>query len=248
MAFDTEITLRTTQAARRGFSMIRPRHDGLGRVKLLILLLVLLPLPLVWRWTPLYEWFNLETILRWQESIGSSPWAPVCVAAAYLVGSLLFFPVTILNLATVFAFGPILGNLYAVAGWMLSSAEGYLLGRLVGQKRLHRLAGPRLEPLLSRAENHAFWTVLGMRIAPVGPFTLVNIFIGASGIPFIYFITASLIGRLPGVVSLTLFGTQLEMALRKPGLTGFALLIFVLVAVPLATAALTKRVAARRRG
>ncbi|HZD41590.1 MAG TPA: TVP38/TMEM64 family protein [Terriglobales bacterium] len=203
------------------------------RRELIAAFFLMLLIPLVWRWTPLYERFNVHTILAWQNSLVHNPLAPLFAIGVYLVAGVLFFPVTILNLTTVIAFGPLLGNLYALAGWMMSSIEGYFIGHLIGRDLLHKLAGPRLEPLVARAENHGFLAVLAMRVVPVGPFMLVNLFVGASGIRFWNFFLASLIGRVPGILILTLFGTQLEMALHKPGLTSLALLVLVIVAVPL---------------
>jgi uncharacterized membrane protein YdjX (TVP38/TMEM64 family) len=222
------------------------RAGGISRSQIVILFLLLLALPLGWRWTPLHDWINLETIIQWQSSIRTHPAALLFVVAAFLVGSLFFFPITILNLATVFAFGPVWGNIYAFAGWLLSASEGYLIGRLVGKDRLHKLAGDKLSRLIDRAERHGFWTVLAVRVVPVGPFTLVNLFIGASGIRFRDFLLASAVGRLPGILTLTLFGVQLEHALRRPGLTSLALLGFVLIVVPVAVSRLLRRFAARR--
>lgn len=221
------------------------RTGGISRRKAIFLSLILLGLPLLWRWTPLYDYFNLETILAWQESVKNDPAAPLYVAAAYLIGSLCFFPITILNLATVFAFGPLWGNIYGLSGWLLSSAEGYGIGRLIGQDLLHKLAGRRLAPLVDRIEQHGFLAVLAMRVVPVGPFTLVNLFIGASGIRFLDFILASVVGRVPGILVLTLFAVQIENALRRPGLISFALLGFALVVVPWMISRFTKRYADR---
>jgi phospholipase D1/2 len=221
------------------------QNDGISRPKALVLLVILLGLPLLWRWTPLYDWFNLRTILAWQESVKNDPAAPLYVLAAYLIGSLCFFPVMILNLATVFAFGPIWGNIYALGGWLLSSAEGFGIGRLIGKDLLHKLAGQRLTPLVDRLEQHGFLAVLAMRLVPIGPFTLVNLFIGASGIRFWDFFLASVVGRVPGMLILTLFAAQIENALRRPGLISFGLLGFALIVVPLVISRFTKRYADR---
>jgi phospholipase D1/2 len=222
------------------------RYNRLERWKAISVFLLLLALPLVWRWTPLYDWFNLRTVLLWQESVKNHPAALLYVIGIYLTGSLCFFPITILNLATVFAFGSLWGNIYALIGWMASSSEGYVIGRLIGKDILHKLIGRRLAPMVDGAERHGFLTVLAMRVFPVGPFTLVNLFIGASGIRFSHFFWASVIGRLPGIVVLTLFGFQLEYALREPGMTSFALLVFVLIAAPLLVANLVRRFTHRR--
>jgi uncharacterized membrane protein YdjX (TVP38/TMEM64 family) len=83
--------------------------------------------------------------------------------------------------------------------------------------------------------------VLAVRVIPVAPFTLVNMFIGASGIRFRDFFLASLVGRIPGILTLALFGVQLESALRNPGLASFALLVIVLVAVPIIVSRMFRR-------
>jgi uncharacterized membrane protein YdjX (TVP38/TMEM64 family) len=75
--------------------------------------------------------------------------------------------------------------------------------------------------------------VLAVRVVPVAPFTLVNMFVGTSGIRFRDFFLASVVGRIPGIMTLALFGVQLENALRNPGLASFALLVVILVAVPI---------------
>ncbi len=209
------------------------RAGPVSRNKIIFLLLLILALPLIWRWTPLDGWINLHTILQWQRSLRDDPAAIFYVTAAYLVGSLVFFPITILTLATVFAFGPVWGNVYALFGWLLSASEGYFLGRLIGQGKLHALAGERIGRLIDRANHHGFLAVLAVRVVPVAPFTLVNMFIGASGIRFWDFFLASSVGRVPGFLTLTLFGVQLENALHNPGLASFALLVLILVAVPI---------------
>ena len=195
--------------------------------------MVLLVLPLLWRWTPLHEWVNLRSILEWQASLRNNPAALFYVIGAYLVGSLVFFPITILTLATVFAFGTVWGNIYALLGWLFSATEGYVLGRLIGQERLHKLAGDRVNRLIDHAKQHGFVAVLALRLVPVAPFTLVNMFIGASGIRFRDLILASLLARIPGIFTLALFGVQLENALRNPGIISFALLGVILVVLPL---------------
>lgn len=226
-------------------SIAEPRQtNGISRPKAVALLLFLLALPLLWRWTPLYERFNVQTIFAWQESVRNDAGAPLYVAAAYLIGSLCFFPITILNLATVFAFGTLWGNIYAFGGWILSSAEGYGIGRLIGKDSLHKFAGRRLIPLVDRMEQHGFLSVLAMRVLPVGPFTLINLFIGASGIRFRDFFLATVLGRLPGILTLTLFAVQIESALRRPGVISVAMLGFA-VAVPLVISRLTRRYADR---
>jgi uncharacterized membrane protein YdjX (TVP38/TMEM64 family) len=210
-------------------------------LKGLIVFLLLLALPAAWRWTPLNQWVNFEKMVYWQESVRDYPGAFFLVVAAYLLGSLVLFPVTILNVATVFTFGPIAGNVYALAGWLASASMGYGIGHGLGWDLLHKMAGPRLHRLVGRATRHGFLSVLTMRVLPLAPFTLVNLFIGASGILFLDFFLASLVGRIPGIVILSVAGLQLENALRSPEVGSFVLIGLTLILIPLVTAWLAKQ-------
>jgi uncharacterized membrane protein YdjX (TVP38/TMEM64 family) len=75
---------------------------------------------------------------------------------------------------------------------------------------------------------------------------VVNLFVGASGIRFADFSFATVLGRIPGIVTLTLFGIQLENFLRRPNLQTSILLVLALLLIPLATALLCRRFAARQ--
>lgn len=212
-----------------------------GAYKVVLIFLLLLTIPLVWRWTPLNEWVNFATIIEWQESVKDYPAAFYLVVGAYLLASLVFFPVTALNVATVLTFGPVQGNIYALFGWLVSAAMGYGIGRRLGQEMVTRLLRSWGHRLLKPADRHGFLTVLAMRVLPVAPFTLVNLLVGAAKIRFRDFFLASVIGRIPGIVLLTLAGLQIESLFREPGVLGVVLLVLTLILVPLAFGWASKR-------
>jgi uncharacterized membrane protein YdjX (TVP38/TMEM64 family) len=147
-------------------------------------------------------------------------------------------------------FGPVLGNAYAFAGWLCSAALGFGIARVIGRDWVQKIARPRIKDLLHRAGRHGFLTVLSMRILPVAPFTMVNLFVGASGIGFADFFLATVIGRIPGIVTLALFGVQLENFLRRPDVESSVLLALTILLIPLTMTWLCKRLASQevRRG
>src|SRR4030095_8910731 len=116
-------------------------------VKFSLIFLLLLTVPVAWRWTPLNEWINFDTVIAWQQSIRNHPAAFYLVVGVYVLGGLVLFPVTILNLATVFTFGPIQGNGYALAGWLASASMGYAIGHGIGRERVQKLARRGLNAL-----------------------------------------------------------------------------------------------------
>jgi uncharacterized membrane protein YdjX (TVP38/TMEM64 family) len=216
-------------------------------IKVLLLFLLLLTLSAAWRWTPLSEWVSVERIIDWQQSVRNHPGAFYVVVGVYLLAGLILFPVTILNLATVVTFGPAVGNVYALAGWLASAAMGYGIGRAAGRKPVQKLAGSWLPQLTPLAGGRGFFTVLTLRIFPIAPFTLVNLFVGASGICVWDFFLASLIGRIPGILMLTLAGMQIENALSRPALITCVVLGLILILSPIATSWFLKRLRSATR-
>src|SRR5262245_58479578 len=170
---------KESRAKRRG------RARAVAILKGLLILLLFLALAALWSWTPLKDWINVATIIEWQESVKHYADAFFLVVGAYLLGSLFFFPVTILNVATVLTFGPIQGNLYGLAGWLASAAMGYGVGREIGEEIVKKVVRFWSHRVLEPADRHGFLTVLT-----------------AARIRFWDFFLASAIGRIPGVILL----------------------------------------------
>jgi uncharacterized membrane protein YdjX (TVP38/TMEM64 family) len=222
-----------------------PTRHGRSRtvavLKGVAILLLLFTLPALWSWTPLNDRINLASIIEWQESVKHYPEAFYLVIGAYLLGSLFLFPVTVLNVATVLTFGPIQGNLYGLFGRLASAAMGYGIGRRIGQEIVAKIARFWGHRVLEPADRHGFLTVLTVRVFPVAPFTLINFLVGAARIRFWDFLLASVIGRIPGVILLTLAGLQVESFLREPGVIGLVLLGLTLILLPLTVGWAAKR-------
>jgi phospholipase D1/2 len=226
-------------------SAIKPKYSYLNArksalIKVSLILLVLVAVSLAWRYTAVNEWVNFRTIIAWQASVKNHPLAFLMVVAVYLAASLVFFPVSIVNIATIFTFGPIVGNAYSFIGWLCAAAMGYGIGTALGQRVFHKTAGPRLERYL-RSDKHGFFTVLTIRLVPVAPFNVVNMFIGASSIRFRDFLAGSAVGKIPGMIILGLAGVQIEGILSKPAVADVILLTSALIILPLAVSLVCKR-------
>jgi phospholipase D1/2 len=198
--------------------MTNPRARISPTAQGVILLLALLGCGAAWHWTPLNYWVNFETVAAWERSIAANPAAPYIIIGAYLLGGLVLFPITLLTAVTIFTFGPVTGNIYSLLGWLLSATLGYGLGRLLGRDWLESFAGDRLRCLSREAHRGGLLAVLALRIVPVAPFTVVNLFIGASRIRFRDFTLGSLLGRIPGLLALTLFEVQVKSLMRAPAM------------------------------
>jgi len=81
----------------------RRRQIWLGVAVLLILFAV----AGAWKWMPLADQIDIRKITIWVHSIRDNPGGPLIILGAYLGGSLLIIPITVLILATARVFGPL---------------------------------------------------------------------------------------------------------------------------------------------
>lgn len=161
----------------------------------------------------------------WATHIVDSPFAPLWVAGAYTVGSLVLAPVTLLIIATAAAFGPWLGFAYALGGSVVSAALTYALGKWVGKRPARRFAGPMLQRVQRQILRHGFLSMLFARVVPLAPFVIVNFVAGANRIPLRDFMLATVAGMSPGILTLVVLEDQFDRALRDPTVGRFALLL-----------------------
>ncbi len=216
----------------------------LGKHSLLrlgLILLVLLALSAAWRWTPLGEWLTVERISGWIDQLRGSPAAPFIILGGYVVGSLLLVPITAMILATAFTFGPLLGFSYSLVGCLMAAVLTYAVGRILGRDKVRRLTGSRLDRVKRRLADHGFVTMLTVRVLPIAPYTVVNIVAGASHIRFRDFFFGTILGMAPGILAITVFERQLELAIREPGAGSLGLLAAVVAAIAVTAVIVRKR-------
>jgi len=205
-----------------------------GHIWRLTALAGLLALAAAWHWPPFNRWLDLQVLAEWQRSVQTHPLALLMVVGVYVLGGMVLFPVTLLTAATIVTFGPFTGNLYGLAGWLVSASLGFCVGRHLQLDWFWRLLGDRFERLRRGAERKGLIAVLGLRLVPVAPFTIVNLFIGASRIRFGDFILGSILGRIPGILTFTLVAMQLGNLSRAVSLVRFLALAVALALVLLA--------------
>jgi phospholipase D1/2 len=196
-----------------------------------LFLLGLLGLAAAWRWTPLQDWVNWDTLAAAGAGVQANEAAPIIVVSAYVIGSLIMFPVTLMILVTAFTFGPASGFFYSLSGCLLAAITTYGIGRKLGRNAVGRLSGSRLNRVSRRLARHGVITVVTVRIIPIAPFTLINLVAGASHIRFGDFVIGTAMGMAPGIAAVTLFEHQVEMAIKEPGLWSFAFLALLTAAI-----------------
>ncbi|HEY6862512.1 MAG TPA: VTT domain-containing protein [Burkholderiales bacterium] len=190
------------------------RHVGRNAA---IVAFVLLALGLAWRYTPLAEVATPEAVLDWFDRFSGHWWAPLALLAAYTPASLVMFPRPLITLATVIAYGPWTAFAFSIAGNVIAACVVYAAGRKFGRDTVRRIAGERLNRLCSLLQRRGLLAVVAVRLVPVAPFVVENVVGGAVRIRFWQFAVGTAIGHVPGTLATTVFGSQIEAALREPG-------------------------------
>lgn len=226
------------------------KSGGRALVHSVLLLVLLLGLAAAWRWTSLAKEVDARILIEWMSFFranAGAPMVPVVVAAAYLVGSLILLPVTLLIVATVVFVGPVLGCLYSFAGCLLGAVLTYGVGVWLGRDVVRRFAGSRVNRLSQRLAHHGVLAVVTVRVIPVAPFTIVNMVAGASHITFRDFVVGTALGMGPGILILSLFARQLENTVYNPALDRILLLVGLTLLIGVAAIWMRHWLAPRKR-
>ena len=138
-----------------------------GLLKGAAVLLTLLAIGAAWVWTPLRDWIDLDTVTRAAVSIKAMPAAPLLAIGAYVAGGLVVFPVSLLILATIFAFGPVAGFAYSLLGSFLSGVVTFGIGKALGRRAARRIDGRRLLRLGRLLRRRGLIAMITVRLVPL---------------------------------------------------------------------------------
>ena len=164
---------------------------------------LLLVLCLGWFLLPLREW--IEALQSWLLELGltgmlifalilivvtflPAPDWPLPIAAGYVYG-FWAFPLTYASIA----FASVLA--FLAARYMLRDKIQSLLNRRPKYRKLDRAVA-----------DDGWQVVVLMRLSPIVPFNLQNYALGVTAIPFLQYLTATLIGITPGIAIYVYFG------------------------------------------
>lgn len=158
-------------------------------------------------------WINIhylkltpDTLRVWILSFG---WiAPAVYVGLFVVRPFVLFPASVLTLAGGLAFGTWYGMLYTFLGEIPGALLSFLLARRVGLGFFKGRDDPRLRKLEEAMQRKGFPMVLMLRIAPFVPFDLVSYAAGAARVPMRAYLSATVIGALPGTFAFCFLGAS----------------------------------------
>lgn len=199
------------------------RHRNLSALmKGIAVLLLIAGLGLLWRYTPLAELAEPETMRGTLGSISAAPLAPFVVVGLYVLAGFVAFPVTLLIAVTAATFGLWPGILYAALGAMSSALATYAAGRRLGSGLLRNMLGPRVNRVSAAVGEKGVVALATVRLVPVAPFLLVNLVAGALRIRLLDYTVGTALGLAPGIVLMSVLGDRIFTMLENPTLADLA--------------------------
>lgn len=163
---------------------------------------------------------TVQTVLNY------TPENPVAAAFVilllYALKSMSFvFPVVVLQIAAGHLFQMPAALLINFLGRVITLSIPYWVGRYSGADLVQRLRAkyPKLEESCSRQGRSPLFLSFLLRTLCFLPGDAVSMYLGATGIPFRYYLTGGVLGTALGVVLATVFGSSIT----EPGSPAFVL-------------------------
>jgi uncharacterized membrane protein YdjX (TVP38/TMEM64 family) len=158
---------------------------------------------------------------------------PLLILALTVIHGVVFYPAEIIDAAAGFVYGFWPGLALMMVSWLISGLLSYAVGRSVARPLLDRWFGAER---FSRAEASVARggppLLIGIRLIPIVPFSLMCYAMGAARIPVWRFIWTTALGYLPITALAVYFGTRLEgLSLTDPLVLGSAAALLLLLAI-----------------
>jgi uncharacterized membrane protein YdjX (TVP38/TMEM64 family) len=158
---------------------------------------------------------------------------PLLILGLALIHAVVFYPAEIVDAAAGFVYGFFPALLLVMTGWLLSGFLCYAVGRSVARPLLERWLGPgRFERTEAMIERGGVTLLIGVRLIPIVPFSLVCYAAGAARVPPWRFAWTTVVGYLPITALSVYFGTRLEgLSLTDPLVLGSAAALLALLLI-----------------
>jgi len=169
------------------------------RVVVLSLLIIGIAVAVVYR-----DQLNAEMLELWVKDAGVA--GPIVFMLLYIVGTVFFFPGSVLTLAGGALFGPVLGTFYNLTAATIGAIISFIAARYLAHDWVEKKTGGRLKSLKQGVEGEGWKFVAFVRLVPLFPFNLLNYALGLTKIKLSHYSIATYICMLPGAIAYTYIG------------------------------------------
>jgi uncharacterized membrane protein YdjX (TVP38/TMEM64 family) len=146
-----------------------------------------------------------------RHDLGDSASGPFLVLWLSLVHVIVWYPAEILDAAAGYVFGFGVGFPLVMGCWVVSGLVSYAVGRHFARPLLYRVAGEeRFEKAEALVHRGGAVALIGLRLIPIMPFSLMGYVCGAARVPLLRFSWTTAVGYAPITAYFTYLGSRLE--------------------------------------
>jgi uncharacterized membrane protein YdjX (TVP38/TMEM64 family) len=139
-------------------------------------------------------------------------WGAIVFVLGYAIVTLTPVPKAVLSILAGLVWGFWVGVLIVYIGALLGAGAAFLLGRWLGREAIERFTGTRVARVDELLRRRGFLALLGARLVPVIPFTVINYTAGLTAVRRRDYALATAVGIIPGdlaYVAIGAYGFQL---------------------------------------
>jgi phosphatidylserine/phosphatidylglycerophosphate/cardiolipin synthase-like enzyme/uncharacterized membrane protein YdjX (TVP38/TMEM64 family) len=174
------------------------------------------------------SWANIEAIfVEWR----NRPGAFLMAALLCLILFLVFIPLNVVAILVASLFGVFESIFILLSSAMGSAALYWGVGYSMGGDFFERLVTKRYKAIARVRKTSSWVGVFLLRLLPIAPYSLFNLIAGAFKVSFKGFMIGTLLGILPGLLSIILLQKSLIRFVKTQSLSSFLLLLGVLVVI-----------------
>jgi uncharacterized membrane protein YdjX (TVP38/TMEM64 family) len=147
---------------------------------------------------------DVVVLQSWVNEAGVA--GPVVFMLIYIIGTVFFFPGSVLTLAGGALFGPVAGTFYNLTAATIGAIVSFIAARYLAHDWVEKKTGGRLKTLKQGVEGEGWKFVAFVRLVPLFPFNLLNYALGLTKIRLSHYSIATYICMLPGAIAYTYLG------------------------------------------
>lgn len=163
-------------------------------------------------------WPEFQTIrdaLAGTSSLPSALWVGTSV---FIIAGLMLVPLELLTIAAAVAFGGVRGGMIAAIGSAVLAIVGYWAGGMIGAARVTQWVSRRSYRSARQLGAHGIVGLIVLRLSSVASTGAIHLVCGAGRVPFLTYMTGTVIGVIPALVALSALGRLLRDALLRPSM------------------------------
>lgn len=176
--------------------------------------------------------FSPETIRHYIQGFG--PWAICVYVFLYAANTFtpFFPPIFIMSLSAGALFGPLIGTLALTLGTLSGTTAAFFAARYLGGSWMQNLAKGKGAELYDQLSENGFFILLPMRIVGFPPYGIIDLICGLSKMKYTDFISATVIGAAPWIVTQVLLADRFaRFDPKDPVLWGLLIALILMIGI-----------------